>query len=103
VKVLLNTSDVPSVNFNVCAVTGCNDIDSTDVFASLPVREERSPSPDVPSARPASPVRTESESAPVSSDFSATATTNENVSEGQWVVNVLSEGEVADLEANECK
>jgi len=66
------------------------------------VREKRSPSPVIPSARPATPERTESESAPVSSDMSATATTNECVSEGQWVINVLSEGEIADLEANEC-
>ena len=60
--------------------------------------------PAAASPRPASPVHTESESVPVSSsDLSATATANECVSEGQWVVNVLSEGEVPDLEANECK
>jgi len=80
-----------------------------NVFASLSVREKRSPSPSAsptpaaPSPQPASPVNTESESAPVSSDLSATVTANECVSEGQWVVNVLSEGEVPDLEANERK
>jgi len=73
------------------------------MYVSLPVREERPPSPVVRSPQPASPAHTESESAPVSSDFSATATANECVSVGQWVVNVLSEGEVADLETNYCK
>ena len=39
----------------------------------------------------------------MNSDVSATATADECVSEGQWVVNVLSEGEVPDLDDNECK
>jgi len=89
------------------AITSCSN--ERHMFASLSVREKRSPSPAshsplaAASPRPASPVHTESESAPISSDLSATATANECVSEGQWVVNVLSEGEVPDLEANECK
>lgn len=73
------------------------------VFASLPVREQQSPAPADPLPQPSSPVHTESESAAVSSDLSATATANECVSEGQWVINMLSEGEVADTEANECE
>ena len=78
-------------------------------FSSLPIGEKRATSPVVPSlpaaASPqrASPVHTESESAPVSSDLSVTASANECVSEGQWVVDVLSEGEVPELEANECE
>ena len=79
------------------------------MFASVSVREKQSPSPPA-SPRPAaaspqraSPVNSESESTPVSSDVSVTVTANECVSEGQWVVNCLSEGEVPDLEANECK
>ena len=81
----------------------CENVDS------LPVGEKQSPSPSaspVPAAaspQRASPVNTESDSAPVSSELSVTATANECVSEGQWVVNVLSEGELPDLEANECK
>jgi len=76
------------------------------MFASLSVREKRSPSPAAPTSAAAVPLQTaspESDSAPVSSDLSVTATVDECVSEGQWVVNVLSEGEVPDLEDNECK
>jgi len=75
----------------------------------VPFGEKRSPSPPAspvpaaPSQQRASPVNTESDSAPVSSELSATATANECVSEGQWVVSVLSEGELPDLEANERK
>jgi len=79
-----------------------------DMFAVLSVRDKptlppAAPAPVAASARPASPVLTESESAAISSDLSVTATVNECVSDGQWVVDVLSEGEVPDLQANECK
>jgi len=105
--------DAPCINVTSTAATMSTTVMSCsnerNMFASLSVREKRSPSPASPSPlaaaspRPPSPVHTESESVPVSSDLSATATANECVSEGQWVVNVLSEGEVPDLEANECK
>jgi len=88
------------------------------VFAGLFVclfvchSENESPPPSISAAQvaasfPQHPVSSENtehfESAAVSSDVSATATADECVSEGQWLVNVLSEGEVPDLEANECK
>jgi len=79
------------------------------MFASVSVRENWASSPVQPSSpaavseQPTSSMHTVSDSAAVSTDVSVTATANECVSEGQWLVNVLSEGEVPDLEANECE
>jgi len=68
---------------------------------SIPVKKEWT---NLPTTSSPQPVHSESGSAPItSSSLSETATTNECVSEGQWLVSGLSDGEIADMESNECK
>lgn len=74
----------------------CNECLCAFANCSLPLKPA---SPEPPSPRPPTP-STESESVAPPSEEEST-TNNECVSEGQWLISVLSEGEVPDAPLNE--